>query len=206
MIKKYLTKAIVLAAVSASITIFNPIGASAKVTQSEAKELVKQNFECVKDYANVADIKFIDEINKSDDAYYGFKFTQYDENLYKFDVEMTTNMYVGVESGKVYLDEGGNISRWFSWIESGIRIKLWNTTTDYIYDENTGHSVKNQYFVKTTGWYKSSNCWRFYKDGVMQTGWIYDNGNWYYCYSNGQMASNTTIDGYKLNSNGSWIN
>ncbi|MEH7223248.1 hypothetical protein V7112_05475 [Bacillus sp. JJ1566] len=29
---------------------------------------------------------------------------------------------------------------------------------------------------------------------------------WYYFYSGGQMAANTTINGYKFNANGAWIN
>ena len=41
----------------------------------------------------------------------------------------------------------------------------------------------------------------------MMTGWIKDaNGKWYYLYSTGVMASNTTISGYKIGSNGAWIN
>ncbi|MFF2447867.1 hypothetical protein ACFVSW_12280 [Neobacillus sp. NPDC058068] len=28
---------------------------------------------------------------------------------------------------------------------------------------------------------------------------------WYYLYASGQMAANTTIQGYKLDSNGVWI-
>jgi hypothetical protein len=36
----------------------------------------------------------------------------------------------------------------------------------------------------------------------MQTGWKQINGNWYYLNSDGAMASNTTVDGYYLSSNG----
>ena len=35
----------------------------------------------------------------------------------------------------------------------------------------------------------------------MKTGWLHDtDGNWYYLQSNGAMAKNTTIDGYRLGS------
>ena len=38
----------------------------------------------------------------------------------------------------------------------------------------------------------------------MITGLFKDRNNkWYYFYSNGEMAANTTIDGYVLNSDGS---
>lgn len=50
--------------------------------------------------------------------------------------------------------------------------------------------------------------WRKYfyfdQDGIMQTGWKLIDGKWYYFYSNGIMASNTTIDGYHLGSDGAW--
>lgn len=38
-----------------------------------------------------------------------------------------------------------------------------------------------------------------------KVGWIQDNGNWYYFNTNGTMATNTTIDGYKIGANGAWI-
>lgn len=46
-------------------------------------------------------------------------------------------------------------------------------------------------------WYTEGNSWA--------TGWRQIDGNWYYFYSNGYMAKNTTIDGYYLNFNGVWI-
>ena len=40
----------------------------------------------------------------------------------------------------------------------------------------------------------------------MKTGWFKDtNGKWYYLQSSGAMAKSTTIDGYKLDDNGVWI-
>jgi hypothetical protein len=51
----------------------------------------------------------------------------------------------------------------------------------------------------------------FDNDGVMKTGWIYveQNGSnysgWHYFYDDGSMAKNTTIDGYYLNSYGTWV-
>ncbi|MDO5518142.1 MAG: cadherin-like beta sandwich domain-containing protein [Clostridium sp.] len=74
----------------------------------------------------------------------------------------------------------------------------------------------NWYFVQpdgkaATGWLQSpySLKW-FYMDpttGVMKTGWVQvpTNNKWYYFYSNGDMATNTTIGGYKLGSDGAWI-
>lgn len=58
----------------------------------------------------------------------------------------------------------------------------------------------------TGSWTQSGNDW-YYKDnsGNVQKGWIQDGGNWYYCWSNGQMASNTTVNGYTLNGSGVWV-
>lgn len=39
----------------------------------------------------------------------------------------------------------------------------------------------------------------------MRNGWIQDGGNWYFCWSNVQMALDTTVGGYKLGSNGAWV-
>jgi glucan-binding YG repeat protein len=39
----------------------------------------------------------------------------------------------------------------------------------------------------------------------MKTGWLNDNGTWYYLSASGSMLSNTIVDGYKLNASGAWI-
>ncbi|NFS93867.1 hypothetical protein FDF05_13055, partial [Clostridium botulinum] len=39
----------------------------------------------------------------------------------------------------------------------------------------------------------------------MQTGWLNDNGTWYYLDGSGKMLSNTTVNGYVLGANGAWI-
>lgn len=49
----------------------------------------------------------------------------------------------------------------------------------------------------TGWWYKEENSWA--------TGWRLINGTWYYFYSNGYMAANTTVDGFYINENGAWI-
>ena len=48
----------------------------------------------------------------------------------------------------------------------------------------------------TGWWYTEGNTWA--------TGWRYIDGNWYYFYSAGYMAHDTTIDGYYVNSSGAW--
>lgn len=54
-------------------------------------------------------------------------------------------------------------------------------------------------------WKQDNKGW-WYTEGNSSyaTGWKLIDGNWYYFYSNGYMAHNTTIDGYYLNDSGVW--
>jgi len=62
-----------------------------------------------------------------------------------------------------------------------------------------------------TGWQSIGGTWYYLNPisdgtkGAMKTGWINDNGTWYYLNSSGAMLANTTVDGYRLGSNGAWI-
>lgn len=56
-------------------------------------------------------------------------------------------------------------------------------------------------------WIKPDAFW-YHLDskGKMETGWIHDNdGNWYYCWSNGQMATDTDVYGHYVDANGVMI-
>ena len=79
----------------------------------------------------------------------------------------------------------------------------------------------------STGWVKDGSYWYYLKaSGEMQTGWLKENGTWYYLESSGAMKSsqwfqvggkyyyvnasgalavNTTVDGYRVDSNGARI-
>jgi glucan-binding YG repeat protein len=60
--------------------------------------------------------------------------------------------------------------------------------------------------IMKTDWQNVNGQW-YYLDsnGGMKTGWIKNSdGKWYYLYDSGAMAKNTTISGYKLDSNGAW--
>ena len=41
--------------------------------------------------------------------------------------------------------------------------------------------------------------------GLVDSDWLYNGGVWYYLYNWGGMAANTTIDGYKVDASGAWI-
>lgn len=55
-------------------------------------------------------------------------------------------------------------------------------------------------------WKQNSTGWWYTEGSSYATGWRLIDGRWYYFYSNGYMASNTTIEGYRLGNNGSMIN
>lgn len=71
--------------------------------------------------------------------------------------------------------------------------------------QNTDNTWSNTSVLD--GWFKDGLNWYFFKNGIMQTGWIKDsNGKYYYLSSNGNMLTNTTTpDGYKVGSDGVWI-
>jgi glucan-binding YG repeat protein len=43
--------------------------------------------------------------------------------------------------------------------------------------------------VANAEWQKSSNGWNYYDNGSLKTGWIQDNGNWYFLNKSGNMVT-----------------
>ena len=56
----------------------------------------------------------------------------------------------------------------------------------------------------SSSWKQNSTGWWHAEGNTWATGWKLIDGNWYYFYSDGYMAHDTTIDGYKLASTGAW--
>ena len=54
-------------------------------------------------------------------------------------------------------------------------------------------------------WKQDNSGWWYVDGDSWVTGWKLIDGKWYYFNSNGYMANNTIIDGYKLGSDGAWI-
>lgn len=60
--------------------------------------------------------------------------------------------------------------------------------------------------IMKTGWIKQNGKWYYCNaSGEMQKGWIKSNNNWYYLYNDGSLATNTTIDGFRVDETGAWI-
>ncbi|NFN16935.1 N-acetylmuramoyl-L-alanine amidase family protein [Clostridium botulinum] len=92
-----------------------------------------------------------------------------------------------------------NNGTWYYLNSNGAMASGWNYVDNKWYYLNSSGSM-------LTGWLNDKNTWYYLNpNGSMATNWLNDNGTWYYLYSNGAMACNTTIDNYKLNSNGAWI-
>jgi len=77
----------------------------------------------------------------------------------------------------------------------------------WFYDKNDG---KNYYLQAdgnmATGWLSNNEKWYYLGiDGALKTGWQLVSGTWYYLDSQGVMAYNTKVDGYKLDFNGAWV-
>ncbi|EKQ50549.1 MULTISPECIES: cadherin-like beta sandwich domain-containing protein [unclassified Clostridium] len=117
------------------------------------------------------------------------------------------NQWVQVNGKWQYNDSTGNPLK-NTWVQNYYVDANGNMATGWINFNGSWYYLGND-GAKKTGWQLANGAW-YYLDGEgrMQTGWMRDltNGKYYYLNSNGTMASNTTIGGYKLGSDGAWIN
>nr|WP_088325580.1 hypothetical protein [Bacillus cereus] len=92
--------------------------------------------------------------------------------------------------------------KWFFYV-NGIAQKGW------IVDKSDGNSYQLDNTGAWTGWFFSKGNYYFKTKngfGSLATGWNKINGQWWYFYSNGIMARNTTIGTYKLGPSGACLN
>ena len=74
--------------------------------------------------------------------------------------------------------------------------------TGWLKDGSTWYYLKSSGEMQT-GWLQEKGFWYYLDDsGAMKTGWYQVSGKWYYSYSSGALAVNTTVDGYRVNSDG----
>ena len=119
----------------------------------------------------------------------------------------------GVTSSQNYQNQSGNSSNYGSNNSSTVGWKKINGSW-YHFKSNGSKSTgwlkdgSSWYYLKSsgemqTGWLKENGSW-YYLDssGAMKTGWYQVSGKWYYSYSSGALAVNTTVDGYRVNSDG----
>ena len=118
-----------------------------------------------------------------------------------------------VNSSQNYQNQSGNSSNYGSNSSSTVGWKKINGSW-YHFKSNGSKSTgwlkdgSSWYYLNSsgemqTGWLKENGVW-YYLDGsgAMKTGWYQVSGKWYYSYSSGALAVNTTVDGYRVNSDG----
>ena len=112
-------------------------------------------------------------------------------NTYKQeDGGVPTNSWKQILNDWYYFD--GNGIRQTGWLKSGQR---W-----YYLNPADGKLLTGWQFVNGKWYYLSPG------GGVMLTGWIQPQPDvWYYLYSDGSMASSTSINGYWVDGSGKWI-
>lgn len=100
-------------------------------------------------------------------------------------------------------------SNWFKLNNDGSMETGWiNNNGNWYYLNPVSDGTKG---VMKTGWINNNGNWYYLNStsdgtkGAMKTGWIKDNGDWYYCDPSGAMVTNTTIDGYTLDSSGKLV-
>ena len=137
------------------------------------------------------------------------------------DTNTNTNTNTNVNTNKGWKQEYG---KWYYYNDLGAKL-----TNQWFYDRGYGQTYYLKadgsmatgwlqaadgkwYYLgtngaKTTGWQLVGGTW-YYLDstGAMQTGWFKDkDGKFYYLNASGAMLKNTTVQGYKLGSDGAWI-
>ena len=119
----------------------------------------------------------------------------------------------GVTSSQNYQNQSGNSSNYSS--NTGLTVGWKKINGSWYHFKSNGSKStgwlkdgSSWYYLKSsgemqTGWLKENGLW-YYLDssGAMKTGWYQVSGKWYYSYSSGALAVNTTVDGYRVNSDG----
>ena len=94
-------------------------------------------------------------------------------------------------------DRKNNQDRWYYSYDSGLVYNWQKINNKWYFFNNDGKML--------TGWIKSENKWYYLADsGAMLKGWQKINKKWYFLKGSGEMAANTWIGRYHVNSNGEW--
>ena len=119
--------------------------------------------------------------------------------------DFTTTKGWVLEDGKWYYDDYADGwykigETWYMFNADGtLKVSEWFKVDGKWYWSNSNGGM-------VVGWAKVDGKWYFFDQGnAMKTGWVKSNGLWYYLTESGAMATNTTIDGYKIDANGVWV-
>ncbi|EKQ50501.1 MULTISPECIES: N-acetylmuramoyl-L-alanine amidase [unclassified Clostridium] len=107
---------------------------------------------------------------------------------------------------KIYMLDNGGIMQ-TGWVKIGSYWYYFNTdgsmATGWIVDNGSYYYLYDT-GAMAKGWLNINGTWYYLNDsGAMATGWVTSNGDSYYLDTNtGRMLTNTTIEGYKIGSDG----
>ncbi|NRY60668.1 stalk domain-containing protein [Clostridium beijerinckii] len=167
----------------------------------------------------------INEINPQVLKFYFPNSWQWLDNIIKTTPEKTLLRYT-IDGRDTYIRQGDVVTTiyfskvggtidwkdadWYKISSSGTIGQQYTLNKGYWVKDNGKWYHKSASGVTQKGWLVDNDDKWYYLDkdtGVMQTGWIHDSDidAWYYCYSNGERATNTTIDGCKIDSSGIYM-
>ena len=127
-----------------------------------------------------------------------------DRSLTALDVYNDSNLIAWEEDGDVYttVNEGKEVTD----EEAGKEDDKTEEVVKSGWDKNADGTWS--YYnngAKATGWVQAGAWYYLNANGIMQTGWVNDNGTWYYCNASGAMQTGWLLDGstwYYLQANG----
>ena len=124
-----------------------------------------------------------------------------DRSLDSLDVYDDSNLIIWEEDGDVYttVSEGKAIADEEDGVEEDTTEEVAKAGWDKNADGTWSYYVNGS---KATGWIQAGSWYYLNANGIMQTGWINDNGTWYYCDASGAMQTGWLNDGgtwYYLN-------
>ena len=103
---------------------------------------------------------------------------------YELKKNQVINKEPGKPSGTTVTNKEG------TWVKDGKG--WWWLNADRTWPANQWKKINNKYYF-------------FNASGYMHTGWVFTDGNWYFCGENGERLTNTTVSDCKLNSQGIWV-
>ncbi|MGO5136734.1 PspC family transcriptional regulator [Clostridium butyricum] len=182
-------------------------GGSSSTNRAEKTEVVDKKAEIKED-------KAIKEEKEVEDKKQGWIESSNNWTFYNTDGNKVKSEWIYTGDKYYYINDDGAMES-NKWI---------NHLGKWYFLKNDGSMASSEWFSPNGNWYyldgngEMATGWRningnwYYlnpildeNEGAMKTGWINDGYNWYYMYPSGEMAHDTYINGYKLDSNGAWV-
>lgn len=182
-------------------------GGSSSTNRAEKTEAVDKKVEIKED-------KVIKEEKEVEDKKQGWIESSNNWTFYNPDGNKVKSEWIYTGDKYYYINDDGamesnkwinHLGKWYFLKNDGSMAssEWFSPNGNWYYLDDNGEMV--------TGWRNINGNWYYLNpisdenEGVMKTGWINDGYNWYYMYPSGEMAHDTYINGYKLDSNGAWV-